>query len=206
MTKWTDIGAIAATWEKDAYGWQIAPAGLDWIAEGVRVRIAPQAYIGEEATIGEWVHIGEGARIGEGATIGECVHIGEEATIGEWVHIGEGARIGEGATIGEEATIGEWGRIGERAHIDEWVHIGEGVRIGPNSRNPVDLGWADGYRKCLAEVDGVAYIGAGRRWFTLDEALKHWGNHAKDRTMTLALLESGKAIANLKGWKWGRES
>ena len=36
MTKWTDIGAIAATWEKDEYGWQAAPIGLEWIKGGAR--------------------------------------------------------------------------------------------------------------------------------------------------------------------------
>jgi NDP-sugar pyrophosphorylase family protein len=172
MTKWTDIGAIAATWEKDEYGWQIAPIGLDWIDGG------------EGAHIGEWARIGEGARIGAGA------------------HIGEWARIGARAHIGAGAHIGEWARIGARAHIGAGAHIGEWARIGEGARNPVDIGWADGYRKCIAEVDGVAYIGAGCRWFTLDDALAHWGNHNEDRTMTLALLESAKAIANAKSWQW----
>jgi hypothetical protein len=136
MTKWTDIGAIAATWEKDKHGWQIAPVGLDWIECGARV------------------------------------------------FIDEGAIIGAGASIGERASIGE------------------GAIIGEGASNPVDIGWADGCRKCIAEVDGVAYIGAGCHWFTLDEAVAHWGNHNEDRTMTMALMESAKAIANAKGWQW----
>jgi hypothetical protein len=107
-----------------------------------------------------------------------------------WIKAGARVRVGEGARIDEGAIIAKETRIGERAYI------------GPRACNPVDIGSADGSRKCIAEVDGVAYIGADCWWFTLDDALEHWGNHPEDRTMTLALLESAKAIANLKGWKW----
>jgi hypothetical protein len=48
----------------------------------------------------------------------------------------------------------------------------------------------------------VAYISAGCRWFTLSEAIAHWSNHAKDRRHTVCLLESAKAIATMRGWKW----
>ncbi|MDT8328447.1 MAG: hypothetical protein RQ750_13870 [Roseovarius sp.] len=121
---------------------------------------------------------------------------------GARVSIGPRAFIGEGARIRPRAFIGECVSIGPRARIGQDVSIGEGAVIGEGARNPVDIGWADGYRKCIAEVKGVAYIGAGCRWFTLTAALDHWGNHEEDRTMTLALMESAKAIANANGWAW----
>ena len=99
------------------------------------------------------------------------------------------SRIGDRSSIGEGSSIGAWSRIGDRSRIGEW------------STSAIDIGFADGYRKCIAEVNGVAHIGSGCRWFTLDAALKHWGGHSEDRRMTMALLESAKAIAALKGWK-----
>jgi hypothetical protein len=67
------------------------------------------------------------------------------------------------------------------------------------SSGAIDLGFADGYRKCIAEIDGVAYIGAGCRWFTLDAAIKHWSN--KDgRVLTMCLMMAAVHIAAVKGW------
>ena len=96
---------------------------------------------------------------------------------------------------GSRASIGELASIGERASIGAWASI------GPQSSDAIDLGHADGYRKCIAQVQGVAYIGAGCRWFTLAEALEHWSTHAKDRRLTMCLMQSAVAIADLKGWK-----
>ena len=115
---------------------------------------------------------------------------------GAHIAIGERATIGEWARIGERATIGEWARIGE------WAAIGEGAAIGPKSSDAVDLGWADGYRKCVAQVGGVAYIGAGCRWFTLDSAIAHWAAApAGTRDLTRCLLQSAIHIAGLRGWR-----
>ena len=122
-----------------------------------------------------------------------------------WIAEGARASIGEGASIGALASIGERARIGARASIGEWAIIGEGARIGRNSTDAVDLGWADGYRKCIAQVDGVAYIGAGCRWFTLAEAIEHWTNK-QDRALTMCLMQSAISVAGLRGWKHGDES
>jgi len=73
------------------------------------------------------------------------------------------------------------------------------VTLGAKSSDATDLGWADGYRKCIAQVDGVAYIGAGCRWFTLSDAIAHW-SAKPDRVMTMCLMESALAIAGLNGW------
>lgn len=98
-----------------------------------------------------------------------------------------------------------WIAEGARARIGEWARIGEGARIGDKSTDAVDIGWADGYRKCIAQVDGVAYIGAGCRWFTLAEAIAHWSNKP-DRELTMCLMQSAIFIAGLRGWKHGDAS
>ena len=74
------------------------------------------------------------------------------------------------------------------------------ARIGDFASEVIDLGSADGYRKCIANVNGVAYIGAGCRWFTLSEAVKHWESHDENRDLTLCLMQSAIHIAGLKGW------
>ena len=93
-------------------------------------------------------------------------------------------------------------RIGDDASIGNYARIGNDARIGGYACDAVDIGDADGYRKCIAQINGVAYIGAGCRWFTLAEALRHWGNHDEDRGDTLALMEAAKAIAVRRGWRF----
>ena len=191
-------------WAMDGV-WKIAPTKLSWISEGARVCIGKGASIGEGTSIGAW------ASIGEGTSIGAWVSIGEGAFIGAWVSIGEGTSIGAEASIGERAFIGAWASIGGRASIGEgtsigaWASIGEGTSIGAwasigaKSSEAVDLGWADGYRKCVAQVDGVAYIGAGVWWFTLTDALNHWADKP-DRELTMCLMMAAVHIAGLRGW------
>ena len=154
-------------------------ATKDWKRDG-EWRIAPAGvpWIKE----GNRISIGYGAIIGDYASIGNYASIGHHAIIENDASIGDGASIGYGASIGDDASIGD------------------GASIGPNSQDAIDIGVADGYRKCIAQVDGVAYIGAGCRWFTLSEALKHWSGKG-DRVMTMCLLQSAVAIAGLKGWK-----
>jgi hypothetical protein len=90
-----------------------------------------------------------------------------------------------------------------RARIGEWASIGEArASIGGNSTDAIDLGWADGYRKCICQVKGVAYIGAGCRWFTLDDAMAHWSNKP-DREITMCLMMAALHIVYLRGWKTG---
>ena len=129
---------------------------------------------------------------------------GARARIGEWARIDEGARIGEGAIIdarariGEGAIIDEGARIGARAIIDARARIGAQARIGANASWALDLGFADGYRKCIANVNGVAYIGAGCRGFTVAEALRHWDNKP-DRIETMCLMQSAIYLAGYHG-------
>ena len=120
--------------------------------------------------------------------------------VGHRIIIGNDASIGNDARIGNYASIGNCASIGDGARIGNYAHIGDGARIGDGASEAIDLGFADGFRKCIANVKGVAYIGAGCRWFTLDEAIKHWESHDKNRDLTLCLLQSAIHIAGLKGW------
>ena len=118
---------------------------------------------------------------------GHRIIVGDYASIGNNTSIGDGTRIGDGTSIGDDT------RIGDR------THIGDDTSIGNGASEVIDLGYADGFRKCIANVNGVAYIGAGCRWFTLAEAIKHWESHDKNRDLTLCLMQSAIHIAGLKG-------
>ena len=80
--------------------------------------------------------------------------------------------------------------------------VGRYASIGAGSSDAIDIGWADGYRKCIAQVNGIAYIGAGCRWFTLADALAHWSDK-ENRKLTMCLMRAAVAIADEKGWKHG---
>ena len=144
-----------------------------------------------DRTLANGATIGQDARIERGAVIERGARIGRRASIGPGAVIGRGAVIGQGAVIGPYAVIGEDAVIGHNA------------RVGPNARWIACVGFADGYYKDLCAVGDVAYIGAGcRRWFTLGEALRHWGDHEGDRRATMALMEGAKALATLNNLKW----
>ena len=131
------------------------------------------------------------------------------ATIGQGAVIEQDAVIGQGAVIEQYAVIGQYARIEQDARIEQYAvieqdaRIGQGARVGPNARWIACVGFVDGYYKDLCAVGDVAYIGAGCRWFTLGEALRHWGGHEEDRRATMALMEGAKALAKLNNLKWG---
>lgn len=124
---------------------------------------------------------------------GSTIWVGIGARIGDYASIGDDARIGDYARIGQDASIGSYASIGD------YASIGQGARIGPRAESAIDIGHADGYRKCLCNIGQVAWIGAGCRWFTLAEALEHWGDDP-ERVDTMALMQSAIAIAKLRGW------
>lgn len=115
-----------------------------------------------------------------------------------WVTGGARLKVGDGASIGVYAKIGAYVRIGYDASIGDGAGIGDGASIGDDATDPTDLGATDGYRKCLAYVDGVPWIGAGCRWFTLADALEHWANHKEDRRATCAQMAYAQALVALR--------
>jgi hypothetical protein len=102
--------------------------------------------------------------------------------------------LGNGCSLSNGCSLGDGCRLGN------YCSLGNGCSLGNNSTNPVDIGYADGYRKCVACVEGVAYIGAGCRWFTLSDALHHWSGNP-NRITTVALLHAAMQIAAQRGWK-----
>ena len=93
-----------------------------------------------------------------------------------------------------------WIAEGAYLIVGSGCSLGSGCKLGNYCSDSIDLGFADGYRKCIAQVKGVAYIGAGCRWFTLAEALKHWSARGESRALTMCLMQSAVAIAGYKGW------
>ena len=189
--------------------WKIAPAGLSWIAEGSKLQIGDNAKIGHSAKIGnsakieDWAAIGDYTMIGNYATIGNSSKIGRYTKIGNWATIGNGATIGDNAKIGHYTKIGYYATIGDGATIGDWAAIGDNAKIGNGTEEFIEIGRADGYIKIICMVKGVAYIGAGCRWFTLAEALIHW--KTPGREMTMCLMQSAIAIATLKGWRFDND-
>ena len=151
-------------------GWKIAPAGLAWIAEGSRIQL------GVNCLLDTWCRLGD-----------ECV-------LGNW------CRLGDSCRLGDECRLGDGCRLGDSCRLGDECCFGDGCVLGKGAADPIDLGFTDGYRKVIAQVQGVAYIGAGCRWFTLEEAQEHW-QHRGDRALTRCALEAAKAIATAKGWK-----
>lgn len=123
---------------------------------------------------------------------------------GSKIQVGYGATIGYSVTIGDRVTIGRFATIGACATIRACAAIGNNATIGDHTEESFEVGFADGYIKTICMVKGVAYIGAGCRWFTLAEALIHW--KTPGREMTMCLMQSAIAIAILKGWRFDNDS
>ena len=124
---------------------------------------------------------------------------------GAWVRVGENCVAGNGFAAGYGFLAGDDFRAGNGFTAGYGFRAGDDFRAGNNAVPIANIGTCDGYAKSLCSVNGVAYIGAGCRWFTLDEAIAHWSNHQSDRSMTLCLMESAKALAKLKGLRTGHD-
>ena len=209
----TNISEIVRDW-KVVDGWSVSP-GVDWCAEGNCVKIggwvttADGVEIGDYVTINHGVEIDSRAKIGDYVRIGYTVAIGYETQIADTVTIGNTVEIGDAVEIGYATDVSSYVKIADRVDIgykvkiDEYARVGYEVTIGHGATYITTLGFADYYYKGLSSLNGTAYIGAGCRWFTLAEAIKHWSNHEEDRSMTMCLMESAKAIADMKGLKYG---
>jgi carbonic anhydrase/acetyltransferase-like protein (isoleucine patch superfamily) len=89
-------------------------------------------------------------------------------------YIQETARIGAGVVIGDEAVIG----------ADAVIEVG--ARVLRGDTYIAVLGHCEGYVKTLCDRDGVAWINAGCRSFSLDDAISHWaGKEARPEAMKL---------------------
>ena len=182
---------IFKTWEEHptAEGYRLVPEGTKWAKAGGYVHLGDDVSLGDNVSLGDYVRLGAG------------VSLGDDVSLGDYVSLGAGVRLGAGVSLGDDVSLGNDVRLGAGVSLGDDVSLGAGAVVGANSTEAIDLGFADGYRKTLCCVGGIAYIGAGCRWFTLSEAIKHWGNHSENRKRTLCLLESARALADLEGWK-----
>lgn len=200
-----DLSKIVAKWP-GAGSYSPAPADFPFCTKGTRLQIHDNVRIGEGVRLGDWTTLEAGVRVefftqlGEYVSLDRNVVVGRGATLGDDVFVGKGARIGEGAVIGTGAAIGRG------AIVTSSAELGNGAVVPEYGQHTVDLGLADGYRKCISEVAGVAIITAGCRTFTLDEALDHWGHHHLNRDLTMCLLEAAQAIARIRGWAFSRNT
>ncbi len=212
-----DLYEITRDWQiahSDNVNARIAPQGLDWIAAGsvLTVEGASWAKLGRGCQLGSNVKIGAHAQIEWCCALGDDVEIGPHVTIEQGCSIRAGARVldsahimrhtvlREGVVVGMYAWIGQESRIGSGSVIASGAWLGTGTSVGTDSTDHIDIGYADGYRKTLCQVRGVAYIGAGCRWFTLAQALDHWERRELPRDDTLCLMEAAKALAHARGW------
>ena len=101
---------------------------------------------------------------------------------------------------GYRRVLGNAVSLGDGVSLGDDVSLGDGATVGDRGAEPIDLGYCDGYRKTICNVAGIAYIGAGCRWFTLADARRHWAERS-DRELTRSLLLAAGEIARLKGWR-----
>lgn len=108
------------TWVEDGE-WKIAPAGIPWIKESSRIRVA------DFLSLGEGTVVGNGCRFGE-ASIGFRVTIGNAASIGvqykpaseedQYItKIADRVKIGESVVIGHSVWLEADSEIGDRSVI-----------------------------------------------------------------------------------------
>lgn len=206
-------------WDKNSFEWSIAPENCNFTVSGNFVRLGDRVMLGDDVrlgnrvTLGNNVRLGNRVRLGNGVTLGDDVtlgigtRLGDDVTLGDdvmlrnWITLGDYVTLGNRVTLGDYVTLGNGVRLGDDVRLGKGVALGDGARLGGGCSEVIDIGFADGYRKAIAQINGVAWIGAGCRWFTLADALAHWTNHKFDRSLTLALMQSAIAIADSKGWK-----
>lgn len=152
-------------------------------------------------TVGTLTAILSNVFIGDNCDIGPSCEIQSNTVIDRGGNISHGTTIREGCVLGLGCELGRNSYISKNCTLDNYCTLGSHSHVGPGARDVTDLGFVEGYRKCIAQVDGVAYIGAGCRWFTLKAALAHWSYNPR-RVKTLALMESAKRIAQINDWKW----
>ena len=209
------VGTIydTSTW-RERWVWSIVPEGVEPLVAGSWVQIDGRVVIEEDVEIGDECRLGGGVTIDKGCVLKDKVRLGEGSWISPNVTLGYHTTLYQGVVIGEGSTLGKFVKVGESSALRGKCTLADEKELGGGSyinntriQDGVceilhDLGFADEYRKILCSSKGVAYIGAGCRWFTLEEALRHWGNHEEDRLATMALMESAKALASLHKLKY----
>lgn len=175
---------------------------------GADTSIRERASIQRETAIGEQVLICADVYIGVNVCVGKSVSIRPGAVIGSRVSIGWGSYIGPDVRIESECSLGDNCHLEVGTQMRDSSELGAGAYVGEAAHDPVDIGFADGYRKVVAgyPVAGSdrlqARITAGCRNYRISDAHRHWAeaHHSEDRALTRALLGSAEAVARARGW------
>lgn len=179
-----NIGDTIAHWPRDPAGWAISP-GVEWCKAGNRILVWERCYLDPRGSV-----VGDYFMALDDFVAGSNFRVGKEFRVGNRFRTENGFRAGDYFWAEDDFTP-----------MDGVCH-GDYFRAGNNATGIANLGRADGFTKSLSSVNGVAYIGSECRWLTLTEALMHWGNHKKERSDTMLLLESAKKIATLHALKF----
>lgn len=187
-----------------------APAGVPWCAENVligrEVKIGDGVVIRPGCMIWHDVRIWNWSVIGNFARIKPFVNIAEHVVIGEATTIENGAIIEREVFVGNACVIGPYSNLEYGSQIRPGTELGRYAIVGPGGVDPVDLGWANGYRKVAAGypqhgTDRLEMrITAGCRNLSYSRAVKHWTAYGSSRDLTLALVQRATDIAKIKGW------
>ena len=133
--------------------------------------------------------------------IAEGNFIAEDDFIARGNFRAEGYFIAKGNFIAEGNFRAEGNFIAEGYFIAEGNFRAKGNFIAHYkiyTESPIHIGDVDGYAKYLVMQGGKPYIESGCRYFSLDDAIEHWGNHKENRDLTMCLMETAKTIVKLK--------
>lgn len=174
---------------------------------GIGCTIDSSCSLGDYCIVGDYTRINRCCKIRPNCKIGPYCNIQAFSRIWGNCQIGDGCKLGElcviysGCTLGEGCVIEKSCIIGEKCKLLKRTNLGSHICVGANATDVIDLGLVEGFRKCIASVDGVAYIGSGCRWFCLRDAIEHWKDR-RDRSLTRAIMKAAEEIARIKQWSY----
>ena len=94
------------------------------------------------------------------------------------------------------------GWVADTATVDEKAFVGPNALVSGNAKvtkTPVRISRSDGYDFIIVPcADNIDRIIAGCRYFTYDEADKHWNKEHKMYTETTIILEALKKLYELQ--------
>jgi acyl-[acyl carrier protein]--UDP-N-acetylglucosamine O-acyltransferase len=167
---------------------------------GYKCVVRSGADVGPYCQIDRECRIGQRAYVGPYCKLGKFVSIGDHSAVRGWAILHEHISIKNRVNVPASALLGEDTRIGNRVQFGHRVRLGAGCHIGDDAVEPIDLGYIENRRWVLASVDGVAYVGVGKDWLPLADAIERYRNDDR-RRLSAAVLVGAEAIARELGWR-----
>ena len=200
-----DVGPVVKAGDIGGYvqsETNLSQDGYAWAYEDSM--IYDRAHVSGDAMIMRRAIICDNARVSGRALIGDDAQAFSMAHAHGDSRVCGTARIHGNSEVSGRALISGDGRLSGNVHVCGSARVSGGVVLSGLHYTPdavVLFGSCDMYSRIVCQVDDVAYIGAGCRWFTLAEARRHWGAYANGaRDLALCLLEGAANIARLRGW------